>query len=64
MHPFNNLASNTPEVSLMPPLILHPFSGGTGPGEPLEGIRASLALHGLVASDDEESELYRRMLKR
>ncbi len=66
MPPFKYLASKTPEVmpeiSQMPPLILHPFSGGGVPGEPMEGIRASLALHGLIASDDEESELYRRML--
>jgi hypothetical protein len=58
----NYLASRMPEISQMPPLILHPFSGGSSPGEPLEGMRASLALHGLTASDDEESELYRRML--
>jgi hypothetical protein len=66
----NDLASKTAkampevmsEVLHMPPLILHPFSGGSGPGEPLEGMRASLALHGLIASDDGESELYRRML--
>ncbi len=51
-----------PAISQMPPLILHPFSGGSGTGDPLEGVRASLALQGLIASDDEESVLYRRML--
>jgi len=30
--------------------------------DPLEGVRASLALQGLIASDDEESVLFRRML--
>jgi hypothetical protein len=51
-----------PSVLQIPPLILHPFSGGTGVGDPLEGVRASLALQGLIASDDEESVLFRRML--
>lgn len=46
----------------IPPLILHPFSGGSGTSDPLEGVRASLALQGLIASDDEESVLFRRML--
>lgn len=51
-----------PAISQIPPLILHPFSGGTGTADPLEGVRASLALQGLIESDDEESVLYRRML--
>ncbi len=46
----------------MPPLILHPFSGGGDAADPLEGVRASMALQGLVPSDDEESVLYQRML--
>jgi hypothetical protein len=45
----------------LPPLILHPFSGG-GTDELLQGSRASLALQGLVESGEEESVLYRRML--
>lgn len=49
-------------ISQMPPLILHPFSGGSGAADPLEGIRASLALQGLIASDDEECVLLERML--
>lgn len=35
-------------VSQLPPLILHPFSGGGSTDELLEGSRASLALQGLV----------------
>jgi len=49
------------ELAQLPPLILHPFSGG-GTEELLEGSRASLALQGLVESGEEESVLYRRML--
>jgi len=49
------------EPAQLPPLILHPFSGG-GTNELLEGSRASLALQGLVDSTEDESVLYRRML--
>ncbi len=49
------------ELAQLPPLILHPFSGG-GTGELLEGSRASLALQGLVESGEEEAVLYSRML--
>jgi hypothetical protein len=49
-------------ISQLPPLILHPFSGGAGTADLVEGSRASLALEGLVDSPDEESELRRRML--
>lgn len=49
-------------ISQIPPLILHPFSGGNGATDPLEGIRASLALQGLISSEDEEAVLYQRML--
>jgi hypothetical protein len=49
------------DVAQLPPLILHPFSGG-GTDELLEGSRASLALQGLVDSVEEEPVLYRRML--
>ena len=49
------------ELAQLPPLILHPFSGG-GTEELLEGSRASLALQGLVESGEEEAVLYRRML--
>jgi hypothetical protein len=49
------------ELAQLPPLILHPFSGG-GTTELLEGSRASLAPQGLVESSEEESVLYRRML--
>ena len=46
----------------LPPLILHPFSGGSGTDDLVSGSLASLALQGLVASPDDESVLLRRML--
>lgn len=49
-------------ISLLPPLILHPFSGGTGAADLLDGSLASLALDGYVNSSDEEQALRRRML--
>jgi hypothetical protein len=49
-------------VRQLPPLILHPFSGGTGTSELVDGSLASLALEGLVDSIEEESILHRRML--
>lgn len=51
-----------PEISQLPPLILHPFSGGSGTDALLEGSLASLALEGLMASADEEFKLLQRML--
>jgi hypothetical protein len=53
------LLQRTPQL---PPLILHPFSGGNGVDDLLEGSRASLALQGLLESSEEESVLQRRML--
>jgi hypothetical protein len=53
------LLQRTPQL---PPLILHPFSGGNGVDDLLEGSRASLALQGLLESSEEESVLHRRML--
>jgi hypothetical protein len=50
------------QVRQLPPLILHPFSGGTGTSELVDGSLASLALEGLVDSAEEESILHRRML--
>jgi hypothetical protein len=50
------------EISQMPPLILHPFSGGKDAREPRDGVRASMALDGLLGSDEEDSVLHRRML--
>lgn len=46
----------------MPPLILHPFSGGQGSDALLEGSRASLALQGLVESREDHQALERRVL--
>lgn len=54
------LLQKTPQL---PPLILHPFSGGNGVDDLLEGSRASLALQGLLESSEEESVLLRRMLQ-
>ena len=53
------LMQRTPQL---PPLILHPFSGGNGVDDLLEGSRASLALQGLLESSEDESVLQRRML--
>jgi hypothetical protein len=50
------------EIFQLPPLILHPFSGGADNGDPLEGIKSSLSLQGMLGSDEEDSVLYRRML--
>lgn len=49
-------------TSQLPPLILHPFSGGAGTADLLDGSVASLALEGFINSSDEESALRRRML--
>jgi hypothetical protein len=51
-----------PGILQLPPLILHPFSGGGGTAELVDGSLASLALEGFVNSDEEESVLVRRML--
>jgi hypothetical protein len=50
------------EIVQLPPLILHPFSGGHGADDLMDGSLASLALQGLVASSEEEYVLRRRML--
>jgi hypothetical protein len=49
-------------LAQLPPLILHPFSGGHGTDALLEGSRASLALQGFVESPDDELVLLRRIL--
>jgi hypothetical protein len=49
-------------ISQLPPLILHPFSGGSGTDALVEGSLASLALQGLVPTSEEEMVLLRRML--
>ncbi len=46
----------------LPPLILHPFSGGYGTDALLEGSRASLELQGLVDSSEERFTLTKRLL--
>jgi hypothetical protein len=46
----------------LPPLILHPFSGGAGTADLVDGSLASLALDGVMESSEEESALTRRML--
>jgi hypothetical protein len=50
------------EVVKLPPLILHPFGGGHDAGDLMEGSRASLALQGLIAHEDEKSVLFNRMM--
>ncbi len=49
-------------ISQLPPLILHPFSGGAGTADLVDGSLASLALDGFVASTEEEAALRQRML--
>jgi hypothetical protein len=56
------LTQQMPQISQLPPLILHPFSGGAGTEDLMNGSLASLALQGLVDSSEEESILLRRML--
>src|ERR1019366_924119 len=56
------LTKEMARIPQLPPLILHPFSGGAGTADLVEGSRAALALDGLVHSPDEEAELRRRML--
>jgi len=40
----------------LPPLILHPFSGASGPGVLVEGSKAALALAGLLPGNDEDRD--------
>jgi hypothetical protein len=56
------LVRDMTRIPQLPPLILHPFSGGAGTADLVDGSLASLALDGLVDSADEEEELRRRML--
>lgn len=51
-----------PNVLQLPPLILHPFTGGAGTADLLDGSMASLALDGFVNSEEEEGVLQQRML--
>jgi hypothetical protein len=46
----------------LPPLILHPFNGGQGSDALVEGSLASLALHGFVDSEEDQTALERRVL--
>jgi hypothetical protein len=50
-----------PEVSPIPPLILHPFSGH-GAEDSLDGVRASMELEGLIASEADDTDINRRIL--
>jgi hypothetical protein len=46
----------------LPPLILHPFSGGNGVEDLVEGSRASMALQGLIEAKEDAGILQQRML--
>src|SRR5256885_14164432 len=46
----------------LPPLILHPFSGGGSTDELLKGSSAALALQGLASSNEDEFELQKKVL--
>lgn len=50
------------ETLLLPPLILHPFSGGTNTADLLDGSQAALALQGVVDLEMDNGELLRRMV--
>lgn len=50
------------ETLQLPPLILHPFSGGTKTSDLVDGSQAALALQGLVDLDIDNPELVRRMV--
>ena len=50
------------ETLQLPPLILHPFSGGTKTSDLVDGSQAALALQGLVDLDIDNLELVRRMV--
>jgi len=46
----------------LPPLILHPFTGETGPDKLLQGSRAQLALHGLIPGVQGDREEMTRLV--
>lgn len=51
------------QVWTLPPLILHPFSDSSGPGQLVESSRASLILQGLLpGGDNSKEELEKRLL--
>jgi hypothetical protein len=56
------LTKQIARIPQLPPLILHPFSGGAGTADLVDGSLAALALDGVVDSSDEEVDLQRRML--
>jgi hypothetical protein len=55
-------AQQMPRILQLPPLILHPFSGGSGTADLVDGSLASLALDGHVNSSEDELVLWLRML--
>lgn len=46
----------------LPPLILHPFTGPSGPEKILESSRASLILNGMIPNEHGSEERLRRIL--
>lgn len=56
------LAEEMNAIWSLPPLILHPFSGGGSTDDLVEGSQAALALQGLARADAAESELKLRVL--
>ena len=52
------------KISMLPPLILHPFSDPEGPAKLVESSRASMMLQGMLPNNEFSiSELDRRLLE-
>ncbi len=62
--PFQQAVKSQTVPWKLPPLILHPFAGESGPDWLLEGSRAQLALHGLIPDlKGDKNTMNRRVLE-